>query len=316
MRAVATQIFATALTLLGAAALLFSAPRIVPGSAAATLLGPRATPEVVAEFERRMGLDRPIHEQLGEAFARAVRGDLGTDMVSGRPIADQVLEVLPYTVILAFSSLGLALLIGAPLGAWSAARPGGRADRGVAFLSVGMIAVPNFIVAVGLLVLFSLWLHWLPVLGAGEPGDLGDQLLHLVLPTISLAVGWVGYLARLVRASLLEVLDEPFIRTHRAYGATEPRIVGWFALRNAWLPTVAVLGLGFGRLLGGAIFAEVIFGRPGVGSLVFHALASRNYPVVQGGVLVVVVLFVITNLIVDLSYAWLDPRTRRATEGS
>jgi peptide/nickel transport system permease protein len=315
LRRIATQILGTLLTLVGAAALLFVAPRLVPGSAAEVLLGPRATPELVADFERRMGLDRPVHEQLVRSFGQVLRGDLGVDLVSGRPIVDLIGEVLPFTIVLAFSSLGLALLLGVPLGAWTALRPGSLGDRVAASLSVGVIAVPNFVVAVLLLLIFSLWVHWLPVMGAGEPGRPLDQLLHLVLPVVSLAIGWVGYLARLVRASLLEVIDEPFIQTHRAYGASEARIVLLYALRNACLPTVAVLGLGVGRLLGGAIFAEVIFARPGIGRLIYDAIATRNYPVVQAGVLVVVLLFTLTNMLADLLYAALDPRTRRGGDG-
>jgi peptide/nickel transport system permease protein len=315
LRRVATQILGTLLTLVGAAALLFVAPRLVPGSAADVLLGPRATPEVVAEFERRMGLDRPVHEQLVRSFGQALRGDLGVDLVSGRPIVDLIGEVLPFTIVLAFSSLGLAILLGVPLGAWTALRPGSLGDRVAAFLSVGVIAVPNFVVAVLLLLIFSLWVHWLPVMGVGAPGRPLDQLLHLVLPAVSLAIGWVGYLARLVRASLLEVIDEPFIQTHRAYGASETRIVLLYALRNACLPTVAVLGLGVGRLLGGAIFAEVIFARPGIGRLIYDAITTRNYPVVQAGVLVVVLLFTLTNMLTDLLYVALDPRTRRGGDG-
>jgi peptide/nickel transport system permease protein len=296
--------------LLGAALLLFAVPRFVPGNPAEVLLGPRATPEVVADFERRMGLGRPIHEQLAISVARAARGDLGTDVVSGRPIADLVREVLPYTITLAFSSLLLAVLIGIPLGAWSALHADAPADRILAVISVGIVGLPNFAVAIFLLLVFSLWLPWLPVLGAGERGDPGDQLLHLILPAASLAIGWVGYLARLARASLLEVLGEPFVRTHRAYGATERRIALRYALRSACLPVVAVLGLGAGRLLGGAIFAEVIFARPGLGSLIFQAVSSRNYPVVQGAVLVFALLYVVANMLADLSYAALDPRTR------
>jgi peptide/nickel transport system permease protein len=148
------------------------------------------------------------------------------------------------------------------------------------------------------------------VLGTGSGAPL-DRLARLVLPALSLALGWIGYIARLVRSSLLEVLGEAFIRTSRAYGISERKIVLKYALKNAAIPTVAVLGLGVGRLLGGAIFAEIIFARPGLGTLIFNAINTRNYPVVQAGVLVIVLLFVLTNLLVDLSYSWLDPRIAR-----
>jgi peptide/nickel transport system permease protein len=140
--------------------------------------------------------------------------------------------------------------------------------------------------------------------------------VRLILPATALALGWIGYLARLVRSSLLEVLGEPYIRTGRAYGVSERRIVFKYALKNACIPTLAILGLGIGRLLGGAIFAEVIFARPGIGTVIFDAIRDRNYPVVQAGTFVIVLLFVVTNLIVDMSYAWIDPRIRRATAGA
>jgi len=159
--------------------------------------------------------------------------------------------------------------------------------------------------------IFSVWLHWLPVLGVGRDGGWGDAVLRLILPALSLALGWIGYIARLLRASLLEVLGEAHIRTARAYGVPERRIVYRNALKLAAIPTVAILGLGVGRLLGGAIFAEIVFARPGLGTLVYDAIAVRNYPVVQAAVLVVVGVFTVTNLLTDLSYLWLDPRLGR-----
>lgn len=316
-RYLGSRLITAALVLLGAVVLLFSLTLFVPGDPARVLLGPRASPEAIAELSARMGLDLPLWQQLVRFLGNVLRGDLGIDILSGRPILTMVLEVLPYTVTLTFSAIGLAVLIGVPLGCYAATHPGTLGDRIAAIASVSFIAMPNFVVAIYLVLIFSIWLDWLPVLGASRSGDFLDQLARLVLPAVSLALGWIGYIARLVRSSLLEVLSENFIRTARAYGVSETRIVYKYALKNAAIPTVAVLGLGVGRLLGGAIFAEIIFARPGIGTLIYTAISTRNYPVVQAGVLVVVFLFALTNLLVDLSYSWLDPRIRRrsATAG-
>ena len=184
------------------------------------------------------------------------------------------------------------MLIGIPIGCYAAVRPGSLLDQALAIVSVGLVATPSYVVAILLLYFFSVRLGWFPVLGAGDAGDVLDQLHHLVLPTVALAVGWIGYIARLVRSSLLEVLGEPYIRTARAYGQPERRVVMKYALKLACIPTVAILGVGIGELMGGAVFVEIIFNRPGLGSLIFDAISNRNYPIVQGGILVVVAIFV------------------------
>lgn len=296
-----------ALVLLGAVALLFALTLFVPGNPAQVLLGPRATPEAVSAYSHAMGLDRPVAVRFATFVLHAARGDLGTDVVSGRPVIALVLDVLPYTLALTFAGIGLAVLLGVPLGVLAAVRPGSLADRVLAVLSVSFIAIPNFVVALFLLLIFSVWLHWLPVLGTSG-GGAGGQALRLILPAVSLALGWVGYIARLLRASLLEILTEPHVRTARAYGVPERRVLFRYVLRLAAIPTLAVLGLGIGQLLGGAIFAEMIFARPGLGTLAFDAIGNRNYPVVQAVVLVVVALFTLANMAVDFAYGWLDPR--------
>jgi peptide/nickel transport system permease protein len=295
---------------IGAVALLLSLTLLIPGDPATVLLGPRATPEAVAALNAQMGLDLPLPVRLGQFLAHGLRGDLGKDVLSGRSVSHMLVEALPNTALLAFSSIFLAILLGVPLGAVSALRPGSVIDQGVAFLSVGFVSAPSFVSSIFLLLVFALWLDWFPVLGAGEPGAPLDQLWHVVLPAVALAITWVGYIARLLRSSLLEVLNEPYIRTMRAYGVRETVVTMKYALKPACIPTLAVLGMGVGELLGGAVFAEVIFNRPGLGSLIYGAIEERNYPVVQGGVLVIVILFVLTNLLVDLSYAWIDPRLR------
>lgn len=306
----ASRLLTSALIVLGAMLLLFALTALVPGDPAATLLGPQATPEFARLFIAEMGLDRPLHERLWIFLGNVVQGDLGRDVLSGRPVLGMVLAVLPQTIILTFAAIGLAVLLGVPLGIVAATRRGSFADHVLAVLSVSFIAIPSFVVAILLLLVFSIWLDWLPVLGAGAAGDMWDQAKRLVLPTIALALGWIGFIARLVRSSMLEVMEEPYIRTARAYGIA-PRLITYkYALKNACIPTIAILGLGIGRLLGGAVLVEIVFARPGLGRLIYDAVAVRNFPVVQGAVLVVVVLFVLVNLLVDLSYAAIDPRQR------
>lgn len=292
--------------------LLFALTAFIPGDPAAILLGPQASPEAAARFIAEMGLDQPVHVRFFRFFGHLLAGDLGTDVVNGRRVAATVGAVLPYTLVLTATAIGLSVLIGIPLGAYAATRPGSLADNTLAGVSVAFIAIPSFVVAILLLLVFSVYLHWLPVLGTGRVDDWGDQARRLVMPTLALSVGWVGYIARLVRSSMLEVLEQPYIRTARAYGLPSRLTTYKYALKNAFIPPLAVLGLGIGRLLGGAVLVEIVFARPGLGRLVLDAINARNYPVLQGAVLVVVLLFVGANLAVDLLYVALDPRMRRS----
>jgi peptide/nickel transport system permease protein len=221
-----------------------------------------------------------------------------------------VLENLPNTLVLIGAALGWAVLVGIPLGCYSAIRRNSWIDRLTAILAVGTISIPSFVVAIYALLLFAVTLNWFPVIGAGDPGDFGDQVWHLVLPSFAVGLGWVGYLARIVRASMLEVMGEHHIRTARAFGLPEAKIVFHYALRIAILPTVTLLALAIGGLLSSAVFAENIFARPGIGKLIVDAANFRNFPVVQGAVLTTVALFALAMPIADLLVAWLDPRVR------
>ncbi len=301
----ATRTLTTACVLAGAMLLLFALSASVPGNPADTLLGPNASPEYARQFVAQMGLDRPVPVRLWRFFAALAQGDLGRDVISGRPVTALVAAALPSTLVLTFAAIGLSVLLGIPLGCLAALRPGSPFDQALAVVSIVFVAIPSFVVAIGLLLLFSTVLDWLPVL-AGEQGGPGA----LVLPVVALSAGWVGYIARLTRASMLEVLGQPYIRTARSFGLPGRLVVGKYALKNAVIPTLAVLGLGVGRLLGGAVLVEVVFARPGLGRLVLDAIETRNYPVLQGAVFVVVLLFVLTNLVVDLGYAAIDPRLR------
>ena len=313
-RYLASRLVTTALVILGAMLLLFTLSAVVPGDPATALLGPQATAEYAQRFVREMGLDQPLHIRLWTFLGNVLTGNLGVDVITGRPVTGIIGGVIGYTLVLTLTAIGLAVLIGVPLGCFAATHRGSLGDHLLAVTSVAFIAVPSFVVAILLLVLFSVWLPWFPVLGTGQADDFGDQARRLVLPSLALALGWVGFIARLVRSSMLEVLGENYIRTARAYGLSERLIVYKYALNNASIPTLAVLGLGIGRLLGGAVLVEIVFARPGLGRLVYDAITTRNFPVLQGAVLVVVVLFVVTNLLVDLSYSAIDPRIRRTDE--
>lgn len=306
-----SRLATTVLIIFGSMLVLFTLSAAVPGDPATTLLGPQATPEYAAQFIEKMGLNRPIPERLVIFFGNVLTGNLGEDVITGRRVTEMVMAAFPYTVSLTVAAIGLAVLIGVPLGIFAARNPGSKLDTLLAFTSVALIAIPSFVIAILLLVIFAIWLPWFPVLGSGDASSLVDQLYRMILPATALAIGWVGMIARLIRSSLLEVLGSDFIRTSRAYGLPEAKIVYKYALKNAGIPTIAVVGMGIGRLLGGAVLVEIIFSRPGLGRLVLEAIATRNFPVLQGVVLVVVVLFTLTNLLVDLSYTALDPRIRR-----
>ncbi|HSM56050.1 MAG TPA: ABC transporter permease [Candidatus Sulfomarinibacteraceae bacterium] len=290
---------------------LASMIHFIPGDPVKTLLGPRATEERSAEVRAAMGLDDPIPVQVYN-FTRNIvlYGDLGEDFSSHRPVTDIIARVLPHTLALAASSLLIAAVFGIPLGVYSATRPNTLADRITSIFAVSFITLPSYVASLLLLLLFAVQLKWFPAIGVGDPGDPVDYLRHLVLPATALAITWVGYLARLVRASMLEILNANYIRTAMAYGLRDRTIFYKYALRNAIIPTVAVLGVGLGNLLGGAVFTEVIFSRPGLGRLIYDAISGRNYPIVRGGILVAALLFVFANLIADLSYHYLDPRIR------
>jgi len=283
---------------------------LVPGDPARIMLGPRATPEMIADISMRMGLDQPLVIQLMKFLGNILKGDLGIDVLSSRPVTEIVFGQLPYTLWLIFSAIFGAMLIGIPLGCYSALHRNTLADRVTGVISVACITAPSFVVALYSLLIFAVTLKWFPAIGAGDKGDFFDQVSHLVLPAFAIGVSWVGYLSRLVRASMLEVLGENHIRTARAFGLTEFTIVYRYALKIAILPTVTVIGVGMGFLISAAVLTEVVFARPGIGKLIIESITTRNYPVVMGSVLISTGLFVISTTISDLVNASLDPRIR------
>jgi peptide/nickel transport system permease protein len=302
------RFFMTILVLLLVIVFLSLIVHIVPGDPARTLLGPRANPDLIARTRAAMDLDESVPVQVVNFLSNVLRGTFGTDVITGRSINEFVKSALPHTLILAWSSLGLAVLLGLPLGVYSATHPDSWLDRITAILSISFITVPSYVGGLFLLLLFAVELRLMPAIGLGESGNILDYIKHLILPATALAITWIGYLARLVRASLLEVLNETYIRAAMASGLSQRVIFYKYALKNALIPTVAVLGVGLGNLMGGAVFVELIFSRPGMGTLIYNAIQSRNFPIVRAGVLVIAFLFVVANLLADFVYTYLDPR--------
>ena len=283
---------------------------LVPGEPASIILGPRASESLIAIVREEMKLDEPIHVQVWDFVTGALQGDLGRDFLSRAPVSELILDALPHTIVLAVVAMTVAALLGIPLGVYAATRPNTIIDRVTAVISVSFITMPYYIAGLFLLLLFSLHWNLFPAVGAGSFSDPVDYLRHLVLPATALALTWVGYIARLVRTSMLEVLGANYIRTARAFGLRERVVFYKYALKNAIIPTVAVVSVGLGELMGGAVFVEVIFTRPGLGSLAVEAIVARNFPVLQGTVLVIALVYVFANLVADLSYRLLDPRIR------
>jgi peptide/nickel transport system permease protein len=289
---------------------LASIARVLPGDAATVMLRERATPQLVERVREQMDLDKSVPEQVGRFVLNALHGDLGADFFSRRPVLDIVLDALPHTIVLAIASMLLATLLAIPLGVLAATRPGSVLDRTLATASIVAISIPSLVAGLVLLVLFGVRFHVFPIIGTGSFSDPVDYLHHLALPSIALAMSWVGYIARLLRASLVEELSANYIRAATAYGIRNRVIFFRYALKNAFIPTLAVVGFGIATLMGGALFVEVIFTRKGVGTALSYAISTRNYAVVQGLVAVVSVLFILTNLLVDLAYRFVDPRVR------
>ena len=291
---------------------LFSLIHLIPGDPVSIALGPRATAEIQAKYAEKMGLTDPFIVQYLKFMWNALQGDLGNDVFTDRSVTVTVLSQMKFTVILALSGLGWAALLGIPLGCLSAVKRNSFLDKFTGVLSVGTIAIPSFVVSIWALLVFAVMFRVFPVIGAGKSGDLLDQLWHLILPAFAIGLGWVGYLARIVRASMLEVMGENYIRAAKAYGLPSSTVVYRYALKVAILPTVTLLGVGMGNLLSGAVFAEIIFARPGVGKLIVDMVLTRNFPVVQGAVLMTSILYVLVVTLTDLLAASLDPRIRKS----
>ncbi len=295
-------------TVIGVLIILFGLTYMLPGDPASAMLGPRATPELVAELNQRLHLDKSMPVRLGYYLAGVAKGDLGTSVWSGHSVASLIAEALPHTMFLAVSSLGIAAVLGILLGAFGAVRQNSPISKVVTIISLIGVAIPDFVAALLLMLLFCVTIPLFPAIGSGAEGGLPDLILHIILPATALGIGWVGYLSRLTRESMIDVLESDYIRTARAFALPRSAIAYVYALKNAIIPSITVIGLGVGKLLGGAVFVEIIFSRPGLGKMIVDAVYARDFPVIQGGILVATLLFVLANLLADISYGFVNPQ--------
>lgn len=290
----------------GIATLVFVLMYVVPGDPARLMAGQNADPATIAALRERMGLDRPLAVRYGRFIADLSRGELGYSYRQRRPVVAVILERFPATLQLALAAVLIALAAGVGAGALAALRQGKAADQVVMVLSLLGISTPVFWLGLMLIVVFSVWLGWLPVGGYGGPW----RLEYLVLPALSLSAISTGYFARITRSSFLEYLRSDFVLAARARGVPERSILGRHVLRNAAIPLVTVIGTNLAGLLGGAVATETVFAWPGIGRAIYDAILVRDLPVVEGGVIFLAFIFVMANLVIDLLYAWIDPRVR------
>ena len=310
---VARRLLGAIPVLLGVSIVVFLCMQLIPGDIAKALLGPLATQETVAEFRRYLGLDQPIPVQYVNWLGRALQGDLGRSFSSNMLVADLLQDRMRNSAILLAGSLIIAIPLGIGIGIISAVRSGTAFDRAAMGSTLVAANIPTFVFGLGLVLVFAVQLRWFPVQGMydlrGEGGRF-DLLRHLVLPAFTTAIPPAAIIARLVRSTMLETMNQEYIKAARANGLPERTITMRYALRNAMPPIVTITGLQIGFLLGGAVFTEYIFAWPGIGDAIYKGILARDIAVVQGAVLVVAVWFVLVNLAVDVINLALDPRSR------
>lgn len=303
LRYLLRRIVLTIPVLLGVATLVFSLIHLVPGDPAQSMLGEAASEAQVAELRQRLGLNEPLLTQYVRFMSGALRGDLGVSFRTNQPVTTAILERMPATLELAVAAMVVAIAVSVPLGVIAAVRRGTAVDHAAMTVALAGISIPNFWLAPMLAIVFAVQLGWLPVSGRGG-------LDSLVLPAVSLGAALAAILARMTRASVLEELRELYVRAARARGASAARAVTVHALRNSLIPLVTIVGLQFGAVLTGAVITETIFAWPGVGRLLIQSIGFRDYPLVQGCILLIAITYVTVNLVTDLLYGVLDPRIR------
>ena len=296
-------------TLLGIATVVFIIVRLAPGNPAEILMGDYATPEALALLQQKMGLDQPVIYQYGIFIWSLLQGDFGRSFATNRLVLPEIIRHLPYTLELAGVAVILSVLIGLPAGIISAVKKDTLFDRVSMVAALFLAAMPLFWLGVLLMLFFSIRLGWFPIIGAGDPTSL-NAIKYLVLPSIALAGTPMAILARITRSNVLEIIQQDFVKVARAKGLAERRIVLKHILKNAMIPVTTIIGLNMGQLLGGSVVIEMVFARPGLGKLLIDSIHARDYLQVQGTVIVIAALFVLINLLVDLSYSLFDPRVR------
>ena len=303
LRFLARRLALTILVLLGVATLVFSLIHLIPGDPAQAMLGEAAAQKDVEELRQKLGLDRPLLEQYGHFLRGAMRGDLGTSFRTGLPVTGQIVERMPATLELAAAAMLVAVAVAIPLGIAAAVGRGTVVDHSAMVLALSGVSIPNFWLGPLLAIIFAVEFGWLPVSGRGT-------WAHLVLPAVSLGAALAAILARMMRATLLEELREQYVLAARARGASRTRAVLRHAFRNSLIPVVTIIGLQFGAVLTGAVITETVFAWPGIGRLLILSIGFRDYPLVQGCILLIAVTYVAVNLLTDLLYGVLDPRIR------
>jgi peptide/nickel transport system permease protein/oligopeptide transport system permease protein len=298
---VVKRLLSTLPVLLGISLLLFFMLRMLPGDPAQVLAGQMASPEDIKLIRHQLGLDRPIFVQYGIFLSRLVRFDLGRSARTQSPVIKEIWARLPNTVLLAVAAITLACLFGIPAGIISATRPYTWIDYLFTSMALFGISMPVFWLGLMLVVIFSIVLHWLPAGGTGS-------WRHIILPSFTLAAFVVAFITRMTRASMIEALSQDYTTTARSKGLEEQVVIVKHALKNALIPIVTVVGLQFGLLLGGAVLTETVFAWPGIGRLIVDSILARDYPMIQGTILIFGLLYIMVNLAVDLIYAYVDPR--------
>ena len=298
-----SRLITATVVVVGVMCLVFALIHLVPGDPVEVMLGESAQPADKEALREALGLNQPVHLQLLDYLARLVRLDLGTSIYSRRPILDILLERIPATIELGIAALWVATFLALPLGILAAMHRNTLLDFGAMGFALFGVSIPNFWMGPMLILVGALWLGWFPVSGR-------EGFMSLVLPALTLGTAMAAILSRMIRSALLEVITEEFMRTARAKGLMEWRVIVHHGLRNALLPVITLLGLQLGALLGGAIITETVFSWPGIGLLVVEAIQRRDYPVVQATVLFISLSYVLVNLLTDLLYAWIDPRVR------
>jgi peptide/nickel transport system permease protein len=296
-------------TLIGIATVVFIIVRLAPGNPAEILLGDYATPEAVAFLNQKMGLDRPVLYQYVVYLQQLLQGDFGRSFVTNLEVLPEIIRHLPYTLELALAAVVISILIGLPAGILSAIKKDTLFDRISMVVALFLAGMPLFWLGILLMLFFSIRLGWFPLIGAGDPTSL-NAVKYLVLPSIALAGTSIALIARITRSSVLEIVQQDFVRVARAKGLKEETVILKHVLKNAMIPVTTVIGLNIGQLLGGGVVIEMVFARPGLGKLLIDSIYGRDYLQVQGTVIVIAAIFVLINLLVDLSYSLFDPRVR------
>lgn len=309
---IAKRTLRTLVTLWLAVTLIFFAIRVIPGDPAEAVLGHQSTSEGLATLRRQMGLDQPILVQYWRMLANLAQGDLGLSLVVGQPISRMILDVAPFTALVVLGSLLVGAVIGLPLGIAAAQARNSMLDYAARLLSLTGLVIPGFITGILLMIPFSVWLGWFPVVGAGERGDWASLVKFAVLPSLAGGLGMAAYLTRLTRSSVLELLSEDFVRTATAKGLSRQIVLYKHVLRNAMIPIVTFLGFYAIIMIGDSIAIEIVFSRPGFGRLILGGIAQRDYVLLQSVLLVYVLVATLINLAVDILYTIIDPRVELA----